>query len=88
MGMETSGLKALIVHGIAAKFPMENLHYPAGLANKYINRTVGWIKASLTHLATETIDTHAHVCGMTGNYNTVAFTDVEHNRFLDAKFNF
>ena len=71
--METSLLKAFVVHGITAPFPMQNLHNLAGLSHKYINIAITRFKADQPNLSTHTIDADAHVARMLSHNDAITF---------------
>ena len=73
MRMKASLLKAFVVHGITAPFPMQNLHDFARLADKHLYISVVGLKADQPNLSAHTIHSNAHVAWMLSHYDAVTF---------------
>ena len=66
-------LKAFVIHGITAPFPMQNIHNLAGLSQKHINITITRFKPDQPNLSTHTIDTDTHVARVLSHNDAITF---------------
>ena len=76
--METSLLKAFVVHDITAPIPMQNLHNLAGLSHKHISITITRFKPDQPNLFTHTIDADAHDAWVLSHNDAITFVYIEH----------
>ena len=66
-------LKAFVIHGITAPFPMQNIHNLAGKTKKHINITITRFKPDQPNLSTHTIDTDTHVARVLSHNDAITF---------------
>ena len=78
--MESPLLQTLVVHGIPAAFPMQQLHQFAATAYKYIHISIGRVQANASHLTAQFINTGAHITRMLSHHKSIVFIQIKHGK--------